>query len=237
MDELDKLDNIIKPIIMLLDTFSDCNEKCEYYNEEKKQIKEKTVSNLIHSITSQYYKNGNIKFLKYNDKIIGEGPRISFYKNGKVCEIIIPNSIMHNSVYKKYFESGAVMLIIDRVNGKKHGNYNKYNENGILLNTATYVNDIKQQETIFYPNGNTKKKIMYVDGKIEGQMIKYYDANANVIRYIRHYINNKPQGECTEYNSDGHLFLKYNYVNGEIDGECIEYDEDGKIINITNYLN
>jgi antitoxin component YwqK of YwqJK toxin-antitoxin module len=116
----------------------------------------------------------------------------------------------------------------------------------------------KDSETFFYKDGSVKEKIVVdsdnvlegesyyengvisaryrdVDGKLDGEQIKYY-LNGK-IKAILNYNNGVKNGEFFIYYESGMPLLKEYYVNGKLHGEKINYDENGKVFEKRIYDN
>jgi antitoxin component YwqK of YwqJK toxin-antitoxin module len=78
-------------------------------------------------------------------------------------------------------------------------------------------------------------KVFVVDGKKEGEYIKYYENGE--INEIRQYVNNKLNGAFTAYFIDKQLLESCYYVDDKRHGEYKRYYDNGQLLAIYDYVN
>jgi antitoxin component YwqK of YwqJK toxin-antitoxin module len=138
----------------------------------------------------------------YNECVYGNDPNIVFKINStvklKIDDIneTIGNGIyyyktiepfylkteeeMRNTTFKKWYTNGQIDRSIDFVNGLKHGLDLKYTRFGQL-----------------------EHYIEYNSGKLNGYLRTYHATGFRDLDL--HFLNNKKQGECRKWNSEGEL--------------------------------
>jgi antitoxin component YwqK of YwqJK toxin-antitoxin module len=126
------------------------------------------------------------------------------------------------------------------------------------------INGVKHGEYKSYIDDEIKLFMNYVNGKLHGPCIEYYQSKGDsnpqplhIYNYnngLRHgmsliythtgkiieeepYVNGELHGECKTFSIDGILLFIGKYINGLAEGEHIEYDEYGKIKKIYTYVN
>ncbi len=137
---------------------------------------------------------------------------------------------------KKYTNWGTLQAeyfaIIDK-KGKEtiEGQYKEFLDSGCVVMTVNYVNGKKNGECIRYftsngiTNGDISSLCYYVNDKLEGKYIDYYSNNE--IHIVCYYVNNKKHGEYKEYHKSR------NFVKNSDS----EIDESQNIYKIMNYNN
>jgi antitoxin component YwqK of YwqJK toxin-antitoxin module len=135
---------------------------------------------------------------------------------------------------RKYTNYGTIEAeyYVNDENGKEiiEGVYKLLLDNGSVRGIINYVNGKKNGQCIKYfvsngkLTGNLSSICYYVDDKLEGEFIDYDQYNN--IHKICYYLNNELHGEYKEYHSSSHnqlLYIHCYYKNGELDGKYIKY--------------
>ncbi len=81
----------------------------------------------------------------------------------------------------------------------------------------------------YYPDGNLRGRITYVDGKVEGIGYFYFDDNTNQLRAEISFENDLPNGVYKEYYENGAPRALLNYKDGKLDGDAEYYYKNGKL--------
>jgi len=112
-----------------------------------------------------------------------------------------------------------------------------YTKNGKLVSEGKMLGKNRIGEWLYYHK--KAKTIMtkeeYVDGKLDGQKITYYN-NAIITEEIT-YKNGLKEGLNNYYSPDGVLLKKLQYKNDQLEGPAIYYDAYGNIVIDGNYKN
>ena len=88
----------------------------------------------------------------------------------------------------------------------------------------------------YWENEILKSKANYVDGKLQGEYIEYYNTIANDVNIRKNYEDGKLQGEYIEYWTNENLKSKANYVDGKLQGTRSFYYDNGCIKEEVNFL-
>ncbi len=172
--------------------------------------------------------NGYWKSFNTNGMIMSEGNRVNFLLEG---------------VWKFYDEQGKMKEEISYKEGKKHGRYRKY-EQGILLSECFY--DLERLDSIsrwFYPTGQVKKSIPFVDDFEHGKGFDY-DVDGTILgmqtyrsgvmvknlKMNRTDSEGRKQGLHMEFYENGMTKWEGNYFNDLKDGYFKYYDKEGSLI-------
>jgi len=74
-----------------------------------------------------------------------------------------------------------------------------------------------------------------IDGKLDGEYLKYFRENGNLKERVT-YVNGNKNGSYKKLNKDGKVVLEGNYVNFKRNGEWKEYYYNGGIKNVGSYM-
>ena len=103
----------------------------------------------------------------------------------------------------------------------------KYEENVYLLQTEEYPdgklksvqhfrNGLRHGLTkTYYPSGNIESKNDFLDDKLEGRCINYYDMPGKLIKEVLNFKNGKPHGKQSSYSTSRKLLFRDFYKNGK----------------------
>jgi len=136
----------------------------------------------------------------------------TFYPNGNVKQKILTKDkiIIKEQIYAK---SGNIMSNSFFSDGKPVTEYFEYYPDGKLFRKIVGVNGKLNGDSIeYYPSGNIKEKIFLVDDKMNGEDIKYYENG--VIKEKAYFINDKQEKEHFFYDEKGKLIKTEVYKNG-----------------------
>lgn len=118
-------------------------------------------------------------------------------------------------------------------NGVLHGKC-IFKIGGTLITDAIFINGVPDGKTLI--GGVTCN---YINGKREGELIKYSAFNNAVILRKSNYVGNKLHGIVTNYDGteDAKTMSRYTYYRGVLDGPCYFYSYDeNSIVSITKCL-
>lgn len=227
----------------------------------------------LDSIAKSYYYGGKI-FSEGRYKM-GEkdGTWKYYYDDGKtyLVENYAEGEINGKKIY--YHENGKLESEISYENGKREGVLRKYNPNGMLIYQMRYEDDLpvaysyedKNGNLVpeillpggsgnikaMYRNGSKSAELEYVEGKLNGKHILYYENgspyfqstetfnNSNGISrefypngklaWERAYKNDNTLGPFTIYHENGQKKTQGTQYNDMMHGTIYYYDENGKL--------
>ena len=196
-----------------------------------------------------YHDNGK----KSSEGIMRNGKPDGYWKTYNEEEVLISEgnrkNFMLDSTWKFYDNEGELKMIINYKKGKKNGQRITYREKEVIK--ENFVDDLKQgTTTYFYPDGNVKKTLFYVDG-LENGPAKIYDTSGMIIELITYkkgFITNRERinrydsqelkhGKWKTFYEDGSLQSEGNYKHGLKHGYFKEYDIEGNLLTAAKYLN
>ena len=200
-----------------------------------------------------YYENGQISSEGEIKNGLPENYWFSYYPTGIIkSEGNRKNSLLDSTwiFYNKY---GDLESKINYKLGKKNGLTTAYSDSCNIILEDNYVDDIKQNFSVYYYDQKGKKKwkkIHYLDNVKEGKSFEYgLDGRLITIIFykkgtligkekINRYdkLNKKKDIWKTFYNN-GKLKEEMRYKNDLLNGYYKEYDKKGKLINATLYIN
>jgi uncharacterized protein len=82
---------------------------------------------------------------------------------------------------------------------------------------------------LYWENGNKRGEGLYEDGKHEGFYKKYFFYYVGEVEWEGNYVNGKLDGNKVKYYVSGKVWGEENYVDGKEEGKWVFYDEDGTI--------
>ena len=155
------------------------------------------------------------------------GTNLSFknFCGGWYCTFSILNSRMRwcSTFFKKYIKERKCG-IIPRLSGiDRFSNVAKLMKRGIsvcllffsLAGCASTRLKDGLHET-YFPNGQLKEEMTYLDGQLNGITREYYPTG--VFKNVSSYRNGRLDGVCRAFRADGSLESATSYANDQIDG-------------------
>ncbi len=154
-----------------------------------------------------------------------------------------------DSTWMFYDNAGVLKMEINYRGGIKNGPRITYRENETI--SENFENDVKQGVAhYYYPGGNIRKTVLYVDGLEDGNS-NVYDTTGLIIEIItykkgfvtnrdrinRYDNNQKRHGKWKFFHDDGSLNIVGTYKHGVKHGYFKEYDKDGSLLNAAKYVN
>lgn len=214
----------------------------------------------IHSLNAQdtipqgaervVYKHSNGQIASSGYLVDGkpDGYWRTFYASGQLKSE--GNRLNHelDGTWKFYDQLGDLYLEINYLNGKKQGFRVNYKDN--YLKSKEWFNaDIRDSVSIyFYPSGEVKKEIYYVNGEEEGKAFEYakdgtivnlmlYRSGVLVREQAINRVDNqgRKQGLYKSFHDNGNLATEGSYLNDLKDGYFKWYYEDGTLKKTEKY--
>jgi antitoxin component YwqK of YwqJK toxin-antitoxin module len=181
--------------------------------------------------------NGKIfiqsKELYVNDKRSGKA--YHYFSNGQLKKIIpFSNDVKNGLAFSFDLDSNIVAIT-------------RYRNNQMILHEEINRYDENQKKTgvwkSFYPGGNIKEEIQYLNGKLNG-VYKIYHNNGhliNVLNYENGEIVKKSDDFSTEidlrekFDEDGNLIFQGSYLDQKPIGVHRTFDPEGNVIEAKTY--
>lgn len=193
------------------------------------------------------YPNGSISSEGYIRNGKPDGYWKSYYVTGVLKSEGKRTSFLLDSIWIFYDQVGDTLEKISYLYGKKNGFYLKYGKDSFrglyITSRELYAGDRKEGTAyLYFPDGNIKQTLPYVDGKKEG-LSKEYDINGNIItlfeyrndflvsRQMVNRIDNKglKQGDWKDFHSNGNVHREMTYRDDLLQGYYREYDARGRL--------
>jgi antitoxin component YwqK of YwqJK toxin-antitoxin module len=94
-------------------------------------------------------------------------------------------------------------------------------------NGLYFQNDVAYtgKHTVYYASGVIKEEFLVKEGKLDGEIVKYYDNGSKM--EVGNYENNLKFGLWTRFNTSGSVIAEASYKNGKKDGSWVVYDDKG----------
>ena len=161
-----------------------------------------------------------------------------FDNNWKVCDkrnaafyrVVVPNEGLFG--FRNYYINNVLQMsgqstLKDSL--VKQGEFDYYNEKGDLIESAKFLNNVKQGKSMqFFDNGKIKRVTNFVNGDFNGETI-YYNSNGVLIGRGQAK-DNYWYGKWEKYNDDG-TFLTYLYYD-----DNYAFSEIGVKASTPNYI-
>jgi len=158
-----------------------------------------------------------------------------YYPNGKIKEVSIYDNDEYVDSSYVYYDNGLQMFKAFYSNEEEGVGRLLTYTNGILSGELPF----KDGETVdgkyyeYYPTGDVKSEIQFVDDKMNGEYIEYYDSGEILAK--GEYVDGVIVGEKTTYYRNGQIETIENYIEGVYDGPYTSYYENGQILTEGNY--
>ena len=156
-----------------------------------------------------------------------------YYQSNKIQATIKhdPNSTRSGAVF--YHESGIVLSKGIYQNMKKDSVWVNYAPSGRLSSTETFKNDLLNGKKIIYylpedlndKNQRVASVSNYVNGKMEGERIEYFESGAVKSKGV--FKNNKKNGIWVTNHPNGNVMNTERYKEGVLHGWCTVKNEAG----------
>jgi antitoxin component YwqK of YwqJK toxin-antitoxin module len=147
---------------------------------------------------------------------------------------------INSCIFPKYEivrdENGIVVRKCELKKGVRHGKCYDYYPNGNIRGIINWIDGVHEGETIeYFENGSVKSVSMWKDGKQHGKLVEYFENGK--INATSMWKDDKMEGECVEYFENGNMKSKAIWKDDKLNGECVEYFENGEIRVISFFIN
>ncbi|MEO1262718.1 MAG: hypothetical protein AAFZ15_28180 [Bacteroidota bacterium] len=148
--------------------------------------------------------------------------------NGKVLEEGTIKNGKRNGTWVIYNDRRPLpRSVANFVDDVYSGAYMEYSNTGQLELVCRYKNNQLHGRFIRVKNTRLLEEGNYVNGKIDGNYIKYY-PNKDIAQQEVNYKMDKLHGASKYFNEEGELIMEYEYRDGEkVSGGLIEKKEEG----------
>ncbi len=203
---------------------------------------------LLEGIQKRYYPHGQVSESYIYKKDTLNGYYAGYYpsgemhyqgyysdgkKHGKWYEYNPAGSLISKNYYKdSEFNGTQTYYYPDRTR-----RMTEYYQNGMLLSITSFANDsiskISELKNgtghamAFYPNGQKRFDIEYLNGVKHGSYIRYY-GNGQVSTKGK-YFNDNMTGEWIWHHPNGEIDMETDYVMGYQEGSVVRYYDNGQI--------
>ena len=192
--------------------------KKEYYDEEKRQLREEytLVDGKKEGLDKKYFENGKLAAELPCKSGKPDGVCKYYYEPGGLRYEKTFKAGIQNGPMKEYDGAGKMLSEKTYVNGKADGESRIY-AGGKLLTQESFKNGLRNGlSTDFYPDGSKRGETPYAVGNIHG-IEKEFDSKGNIISE-------------TEYNKGRKHGVSTTYFNGK-PASVSEY-KDGRLISL-----
>ncbi|MFT4801180.1 MAG: antitoxin component YwqK of YwqJK toxin-antitoxin module [Flavobacteriaceae bacterium] len=174
----------------------------------------------------------------------------TYFENGVLKSDGNRLNFLLDSTWNFYDEIGNLRYVINYKEGKKNGEYINY-KNDKISEIEIYKSDIKEGINFqYYPTGELKKEIPYVNGLRSGKGYEYSESQRIILilTYEKDYLKrvdkinrldkiDRRQGVWKEFYDNKTVKWEGVYVDGEKYGLFKSFDEDGAVTSVENYKN
>jgi antitoxin component YwqK of YwqJK toxin-antitoxin module len=143
----------------------------------------------------------------------------------------VNNNKNNKCICVEWYESGNKKAEYNLIDGKFHGEITLWHDKkNQIKESTTYIHDKRHgKSTFFSESGNIIKVIDYVNERIQGKIIKYYDCENKIIETECEYANNKQYGKYRSYYKSGKKRCEGTYIDEKKYGIWTSWHENGKI--------
>lgn len=227
------------------------------YNEQGVLVSEGNRKNhLLDSVWTFYNDQGDKMLVINYNAGKKEGDRIQYFKQEYVVEHWHADTIVRS--VNTYHTDGWLKKMTPYEAGVPHGMEKEMNDTGLVIAVANYYRGVlTRRERInrtdnfgykqgnwkyFWPNGNLKMEVTYLNDKING-FLKRYDENGNFLS-VEKYTQGELVADAKEtkqldkkvaYHSNGQPSIIATYYKGVPEGVRREFDENGNVIKSYSY--
>ncbi len=140
----------------------------------------------------------------------------------------IITSCSDDKIVVSYYDSGALMeqyaINSDSI---KSGFFVRFSENGDTLERSNYLNGKLDGTRVLYYDGNKPEiREKYVNDSLDGSYQVFYEDGQ--LKLLMHYRNNVLNDIVTKYYPSGAVLEEVTYENNKEEGPFIEYYENGQ---------
>lgn len=126
-----------------------------------------------------------------------------------------------------YIDENEYLIVANHSLGLKHGIEIIYNKGVKAKETYWCMGKKYGYVTFWYPNGQIKSKIFYIDDTAESYAESFYENGQH--KQVTYFYGGKKHGKDTFYFENGNIQDDAHYKNGGFDGICTKYYENGVI--------
>lgn len=243
--------SVFVPILFLISLTAiakaDDEIKRSYYDDGT--LKEETSyrDGKLHGVSKAYYEDGVLKREATYEDGRPEGVGRTYHRNGQLkSEVHFKDGKRHDS-RKVYDEKGRLLFEENYNMGKRDGVLRTYDaETGKPLSIHSFKNgELHGRYVAYRPGGLKGEKFIegnYVDGKLEGESLRYSVLDGSLVVEASNYKDGKLNGLVTYYydknsSAPGKIERTETYKDGLLEGPTTYYDEKGKKILVEYYQN
>jgi uncharacterized protein len=204
-------------------------------------------------IVTDYYPNGNKKFLGKKVDGIEDSTWMFWYENGQISAIIHYDMGEIDGKFEYFGSNGLLSQRGFQKDGLPYDTLSNFYPHGPIRDQTVFVNGSKNGlYREWYPEGGLRLSVPYIDNLIEGEKLFYYESGK--LCYSKSYrkgADNGPtiyydpsgkklwegifadgvrEGLCKSYHKNGNIESTGRFSNDLMEGEWIYYNESGKII-------
>jgi uncharacterized protein len=182
------------------------------------------------------YPNGKTRYegCFKNDMPVGEFKR--YYSGGILQADMIYSEDSKTAYAKLFYENGKIAAEGKYQDKHKDSTWNYYSSyNGQLIMKETYINGKREGESLkFYNNTDVSEKIIFINDKRHGIWEQYYQDGS--LRLSGNYINDQREGDFTAWHGNGTISIKGFYHNGLMHGKWTYFNDNGEEEIIVEYI-
>ncbi len=205
---------------------------------------------LAQKIATQYkYDSGIVSSEGFLEDGKPDGYWKTYYPNGQKKSEGNRREFKLDSLWIFYNEEGIRTTEITYTKDIRSGPTTTYKD-GFKFEMVNYEDDIRAGEALtYYPTGEVQKRMVYLDGKAEGQGYEY-DRDSRIITLLeykngdlkraekinRYDGQGKKRGMWISYHPNGVVMMEGPYMNNLKNGIFKTYDKKGDLIGLEKYI-
>lgn len=220
-------------------------EEQAYYKNGQLQLQAFYQDGKLHQTRTTWYENGQINSVGQFDLDRCVGLHQEFYESLDLASNPQLKVVAHfkegklDGLQEQYFPDGQTQISISYQNGLPHGRKASWNNQNVLVQEAFYEEGRLDGRYFSQEANQTEVVCHYKDNLKEGVYQIYYPkkkSNQKVKALEAHYKSDILEGECTEYNIDGHLVAQSFYKNGQKEGVAKIFNPDQTVKMTLEYV-
>lgn len=208
-----------------------------------------------------------VQFKDTRNRVISEGYLVAgrpdgywktYYTNGQVKSEGNRENFLLSGTWLFYSEEGDTLESIDYRNDKKNGYHFKYeyetDKEGkkyqLVVSKELYLNDIKENKSLYYQHGKLFQEVNYVQGERSG-LTRQFESDGRIVKLMNYRRNvmistetinqfdkkGLKTGVWKDFYPSGELQLVRSYLSDKLDGIYKEYNVQGQVIRTLRYSN
>jgi antitoxin component YwqK of YwqJK toxin-antitoxin module len=139
---------------------------------------------------------------------------IEYAADGVILEEGYYLNNLREGVYTTFYNNGLVKSTCGYVGGLKQGQEVLFDDRGTVDQRATYHQGVLDGEFVIYVRHLMKEKRRYVDGELNGQLMKFYPNG--VLMESSFYKDGQLHGTASWFDQDGTKTIEYQYDMGKL---------------------